>query len=80
MPRQRERTPLEHAEWKILGIAVTDARLRAARGEVAAGYRCLLMGLCRMEEAVSGGDAWAGELLNAYRGAAESYRRSCKKP
>jgi hypothetical protein len=70
------RSPLERAEWRIFGMAVSDARSRAARGDLKAAYACLLFGLHRMEETLTGGDEWAGELLEAYRGAAESYERA----
>jgi hypothetical protein len=66
--------PLEKAEWKILGIAVSDAKLRAARGDLMAGYECLMAGLRRMEEFVTGGDAWARDLLQAYRQEADKYK------
>ena len=68
--------PLEKVEWKILGIAVSDAKLRAARGELMAGYECLMAGLRRMEEFVTGGDTWAKDLLQAYRKEAQKYQET----
>jgi len=67
--------PLKKVEWKIFGLARSDASLRAAAGQLSAGYQCLVCGLRRMEEFVTGGDAWAEELLKAYRDAAHSYQR-----
>lgn len=67
-------SPLKNAEWKIFGLAVSDARIRAAAGQIGAGYQCLVAGLRRMEEFCTGGDAWADELLTAYRQAARTYR------
>lgn len=65
--------PFKRAEWKIFGLAVSDATIRAAAGQVSAGYQCLLSGLRRMEEFVTGGEPWAEELLVAYRQAAHTY-------
>ncbi len=67
-------SPLEDAEWKILGLAVRDARVLKARGQVLAGFRCLLAGLRRAEESVTGGEAWAECLLDAYRRETDRYR------
>src|SRR3954452_8282736 len=70
------KSPLQRAEWKILGMAISDARLRAARGELKAGYACLVAGLRRMEEFVTGGEPWAGRLLDAYRTETRRYEES----
>jgi hypothetical protein len=73
MPKQPRKPPLQRAEWKIFGMAVHDAKDRAARGDRRGGYACILAGLQRMEEFVTGGDAWANDLLQAYRRAAKTY-------
>src|SRR5207244_11395052 len=70
------KSPLQRAEWKILGMAISDAKVRAARGELMAGYTCLVAGLRRMEEFVTGGEAWAGALLDAYRREAHTFRET----
>jgi hypothetical protein len=67
--------PLKHAEWKIFGLALSDATMRAAAGQVGAGYRCLVAGLRRMEEFATGGERWADEILTAYRDAAKTYQQ-----
>jgi hypothetical protein len=74
------RSPLRNAERKILGMAVSDARLRAARGELSAGCACLLAGLRRMEEFVTGGEPWARSLLEAYRKELHQYKETYRAP
>lgn len=74
------KSPLQRAEWKILGLAISDARVRATRGQVAAGYACLIAGLRRMEEFVTGGEPWADAILEAYRREASRYRQNYPVP
>ena len=54
-------------------MAVSEARERASHGDLGAACACLLFGLHRMEELLTGGDAWAEDLLDAYQDAAKSY-------
>jgi len=74
------KSPLQRAEWKILGMAISDARLRATRGQVAAGYACLVAGLRRMEEFVTGCEPWANALLDAYRRETRNYQQTYPVP
>jgi hypothetical protein len=70
------KSPWQLAEWNIFKMARNDAKEHAERGERAAGYACLLAGLQRMEEFVTGGEAWADELLKAYRSEATQFQQA----
>ena len=69
-----DKDPLEEAEWSIFGLAIRDARVLKARGQVRAGFRVLLTGLRRAQDAATGGEAWAESLLTAYKQETDAYR------
>jgi hypothetical protein len=69
-----EKDPFEEAEWSIFGLAIRDARVLKARGQVRAGFRVLLTGLRRAQDAATGGEAWAESLLTAYKQETDAYR------
>src|SRR5262249_23319073 len=60
---------LEHAECKILCQAIQEALRHIDNGDLAAGYRCLMLGLERAHDFVDAGEAWAGDLADSYRAA-----------
>jgi hypothetical protein len=64
---------LEKAEAKLLCRAINDAVRLASRGDVAAGYDCLLAGLQRAGESLAAGEPGATELVNSYRSALAHY-------
>ena len=73
-----EKSPFEQAERSVFQMAVSDAERLAKRGDRPAAYACLLAGLRRMEEFVTGGEGWAKDLQRAYEGVAQSYDASCR--
>ena len=75
-----EKDPFEEAEWSIFGLAIRDARVLKARGQVRAGFRVLLSGLRRAQDAATGGEEWAESLLAAYKQETDAYRANRHQP
>lgn len=62
----------EH-EAATLAMSVTEALDLAEAGQVLDGYRCLLGGLARAEEAAAEEEPWGPELVTRYRIALTNY-------
>lgn len=60
-------------ELNTLIMSVAEALDLAAAGEVLNGWRCLLGGMERAQEAEEWGDPWGPELVARYRKALDEY-------
>lgn len=58
---------LRDVEIQVLGLARADAAELARRGDVAAAYECLAVGLLRAQEFAEDGEPWAEELVQRYQ-------------
>jgi hypothetical protein len=76
-PKQfRDMAPaVPSADWDALTTTINDAADCAGDGRVADGYRRLIEGLRRVEEARREGVPWADELACGYRQALDNYDR-----
>jgi hypothetical protein len=71
----RNRAAIPRSELASLGTAIRDADQLAAQGDAPEGYRCLVAGLQRAEQAVHTGRPWARELRDRWQEVAQEYSR-----
>ena len=65
--------PIPPNELETLLMSYAEATDLAEDGQTKDGYRCLLGGRARAEEAVEMGEAWGEELLRRWNVALERY-------
>src|SRR5437868_4521733 len=68
-PRRQRVIP--RAELAALGTTITRADTLAAEGYVEDGFRCLVAGLQRAEEARESGNPWGRDLVGRWQGVVE---------